>query len=78
MLKNLWVKLQRFRTWVFNILAAVVVVIPEMLQGLAGHDWGGVLPARYMPYVTAVVIVVNVLLRPRPARLKEEIEEAGK
>lgn len=76
MLKTLWIRLKQFRTWVFNIAAALIVVIPEILQGLAGHDWGGVLPARYMPYVTAVVIVVNVLMRPRLAAVREK-EKAG-
>lgn len=72
MLEKLWVALRRFRTWVFNILAALVVVLPEIIAGLAGHDWGGVIPAQFMPYVTAAIIIVNVLLRPRPAAIKQK------
>lgn len=75
MLNALWFKLRQFRTWVFNIAAALIVVLPEILQGIAGQDWGGVVPARYMPYVTAVVLVVNVLLRPRPAAIR--VKEKG-
>lgn len=75
MLNKLWIWLQRFRTWIFNIIAAIAVVIPEILQGLAVHNWGGVLPARYMPYVSAAIIVVNVLMRPRPASVKEKAGE---
>lgn len=71
----LW--LQRFRTWIFNIVAAVVVVLPDLLNALAGYAWSDVVPARYMPYVTMLIVVVNVLLRPRPAsvRPKEKAEE---
>lgn len=67
--------LKRFRTWVFNILAAVVIVIPDILQALAGNDWSGVVPSRFMPYVTAAIVIVNVLLRPRPAAVKEKPKE---
>lgn len=69
----LW--LRRFRTWVFNVLAAVVIVIPDILAGLAGNDWSAIVPTRYTPYVTMIIVVVNVLLRPRPAVVKEKAGE---
>lgn len=71
-LAELWVAIKRFRTWVFNILAALVVVLPDIIAGLASNNWNGIIPAHYMPYVTAAIIVVNVLLRPRPAAVKEK------
>lgn len=70
----LW--LQRFRTWVFNILAAVVIVIPDILAALAGNDWSAIVPREYMPYVTAGIVIVNVLLRPRPASTAAERKKA--
>lgn len=68
--------LKRFRTWVFNIIAALVVVLPDLVSALAGHDWSGIVPPRYMPYMTAAIIVINVLMRPRPAVVKVK-EKAG-
>lgn len=75
MLNELWIGLRKFRTWVFNILAALIVVLPDIISGLAGHDWSGIVPPGYMPYVTAAIIVVNILLRPRPAAIKEKSRE---
>lgn len=75
MINKLWIALRKFRTWVFNIVAALVVVLPDIISGLAGHDWNGVIPAGYMPYVTAAIIIVNILLRPRPAAIKGKAGE---
>ena len=72
MMADLWAFLRRFRTWLFNILAALVVVLPEVVSALAGHDWRAIVPPEYMPYVTAAIIVINVLMRPRPAAIKEK------
>lgn len=74
-MSGLWAFLRRFRTWLFNIAAAILVVIPEIIAALAGHDWRAIVPAEYMPYMTAAIIVVNVMLRPRPASIKEKAGE---
>lgn len=74
-MNDVWLFLKRFRTWLFNIAAAVVVVLPEIIAALAGHDWRAIVPAEYMPYVTAAIIIVNVMLRPRPAAIKEKAGE---
>lgn len=74
MLKKLWDAARRFRTWIFNVLAAVVLFLPDLVNAFAGFNWGTVVPPQYMPYVTVAVIVVNVLMRPRPAVLPHDPE----
>lgn len=67
--------LRRWRTWIFNIAAALLVLAPDILQGLAGFDWGTIIPPQYMPWFTVGVIVVNVVMRPRAAVLPHERQE---
>lgn len=57
----------RWRTWVVNILAALILILPDILQAFAGFDWGIVVPAKYVPVVGVFVAVINIWMRPRPA-----------
>lgn len=66
--------LARWRTWLFNALAAGVILLPEILTALAGYNWGEIIPEKYMPLVTLTIIVVNIWMRPRPAVLPSDIE----
>lgn len=65
----MWKIVRRWRTWILNGAAAVVLVLPDVLAALSGFDWGSVVPAKYLPYVTLAIIVLNVWMRPRPAVL---------
>lgn len=66
--------IRRWRTWIFNGSAGVVFVLPELLSAFAGYDWSGLVPPKWAPVVTALVIVINILLRPRPAVLPHDAE----
>ncbi|MDW9880479.1 hypothetical protein GOA90_25155 [Sinorhizobium meliloti] len=70
----MWNTLRRWRTWIVNTLAAVLLILPDILAALSGFDWGSVVPAKYLPYLTLAVIVLNVWMRPRPAVLPSDEE----
>lgn len=70
----MWNTLRRWRTWIVNGLAALLLVLPDVLNALAGFDWSGIVPARYMPLVTLAIIILNVWMRPRPAVLPHDDE----
>lgn len=73
----MWNTLRRWRTWIVNTLAALLFILPDILAALSGFDWGSVVPAKYLPYLTLAVIVLNVWMRPRPAVLPGD-EEANR
>ncbi|MDX0262442.1 hypothetical protein GOC60_14765 [Sinorhizobium meliloti] len=70
----MWNTLRRWRTWIVNTLAALLLILPDILAALSGFDWGSVVPAKYLPYLTLAVIVLNVWMRPRPAVLPDDEE----
>lgn len=72
-MSKLWETLVRWRTWLVNTVF-VVLLTPELLIALLGFDWGSILPAKYMPYVTLAVIILNVWMRPRPATVASDPE----
>lgn len=74
MKKNIIEFLVRWRTWIVNSVAAVVFVIPELLYALLGFNWGEIIDAQYMPYVTLVILILNVWMRPRPAVISSDVE----
>jgi len=71
----MWNTIRRWRTWIVNLLAAVLLVLPEILQAFAGFNWGEIVPPRYLPFVTLGLVVVNILMRPRAAVLPHEAED---
>lgn len=64
----------RWRTWIVNTLAAVLLVLPDILNGLVGYDWSAVVPINYMPYVTLAILILNIWMRPRPAAMAHDPE----
>ncbi|MBO9589518.1 hypothetical protein [Devosia sp.] len=72
-MNKLWETLVRWRTWLVNVVFAILLT-PELLMALLGFDWGSIIPAKYMPYVTLAVIVLNVWMRPRPASVASDPE----
>lgn len=74
-MKRILKTVARWRTWLFNTLAGAVILVPEIVQALAGFGyWGDIIPKKYMPLFTLFVLVVNVIMRPRPAVLPSDIE----
>jgi len=70
----MWDTLRRWRTWIFNVVAGVLLILPDLLTAFAGYDWSSILPAHWTPWVTLGIIVVNILMRPRPAVLPSDPE----
>jgi hypothetical protein len=70
----MWNTLRRWRTWIFNGGTGVFIVLPELVAAFSGYDWSGIVPSGWAPVVTAVVLAVNVLMRPRPAVLPSDSE----
>ncbi|SDL06951.1 hypothetical protein SAMN05428953_12643 [Mesorhizobium muleiense] len=69
--------LRRWRTWIFNILAAAALALPDILQSLGGIYWGDIVPPKYLPYFTIFVVLTNIWMRPRAAVLPDD-DEASK
>lgn len=66
--------LARWRTWLFNAIAAIIVLLPDIATALVGYNWGDIVPPKYMPLVTLGIIVANIWMRPRPAVLAGDVE----
>lgn len=66
--------LRRWRTWIFNIVAAVALALPDILQSLGGIYWGDLVPPEYLPYFTIFVVLANIWMRPRAAVLPDDDE----
>lgn len=64
LLSNLWDFLVRFRTWLVNLLTAVVVALPFIINM---PEFQAVLPPEALPWVLLVNAVLNLWMRPRPA-----------
>jgi hypothetical protein len=73
-MQAIWEFVVRFRTWLFNVLALVLLVGPDLIVALLGYHWADIVPAKYMPLVTLAIIVINVLMRPRPASIASDPE----
>lgn len=72
-MSKVWETLVRWRTWFVNVVFAILLT-PELLMALLGFDWGTIIPAKYMPYVTLAIIILNVWMRPRAAATKDDPE----
>lgn len=69
--------LRRWRTWIFNAIAAGAVLVPDILNAVTSVYWGDVIPPKYLPYFALFVALVNIWMRPRAAVLPDD-EEAKK
>lgn len=66
-----WEWLVRFRTWIVNLLLAVVIVAPDLLNS---PEVLAIVPAEYQRYVLAAGFLLNIWLRPRPAVMARDPE----
>ncbi len=71
MLKKAWEALVRFRTWVVNIVMAALIVLPELLNA---PEVIAVVPQQYQKYIYVAALLLNILMRPRPAVIKKDIQ----
>jgi len=70
MLKKLWEALVRFRTWVVNLAMAALIVLPELLNA---PEVIAVVPQQYQKYIYVAALLLNILMRPRPAVMKKDV-----
>jgi len=71
MLKQIWEALVRFRTWVVNLFAAALLILPELLNA---PEVIAVVPIQYQKYVFVGALLLNIWMRPRPAVMKKDVE----
>lgn len=71
MLTKIWEALVRFRTWVVNLIAAALLVLPELLNA---PEVLAVIPPQYQKYVFVGALLLNIWMRPRPAVLKKDVQ----
>ena len=70
----MWNTLRRWRTWILNTAAALLIILPDIFSVLAGFDWGTIVPPKYLPYVALGIAILNIWMRPRPAVLPHDEE----
>jgi len=70
-MSRFWEYLVRFRTWIVNLLLAVVIVAPDLLNS---PEVLAIVPAEYQRYVLAAGFLLNIWLRPRPAVIASDPE----
>jgi len=71
MLDKIWEALVRFRTWVVNLLAAALIVLPELLNA---PEVLAVIPPSYQKWVFLAALLLNIWMRPRPAVMAKDVE----
>lgn len=67
----LWELTVRFRTWIVNLVLAVMVLAPELLNS---PEVLAIVPAEYQRWILAAAFLVNIWMRPRPAVIKSDPE----
>jgi hypothetical protein len=70
-MEKLWDTLVRWRTYVVNIVLALMVIAPEILNS---PEVLAVIPAEYQRWFLAAAFVLNIWLRPRPASRADDPE----
>lgn len=70
-MKRIWEALVRFRTWVVNLSAAALLILPELLNA---PEVIAVVPVQYQKYVFVAALLLNIWMRPRPAVMAKDIE----
>jgi len=68
---KLWEYLVRFRTWIVNLVLAITIVAPDILNS---PEVLAVIPAEYQRYVLAAGFLLNIWMRPRPAVMANDLE----
>jgi predicted cobalt transporter CbtA len=61
----------RFRTWIVNLTASVLIVLPELLDA---PEVLAVIPQQYQKYVFVAALILNIMMRPRPAVMAKDPE----
>ena len=67
MLSRLWDFLVRWRTWLANVVGAVLLALPDLLALLNSSELMAVLPAGWQKWLALALLIINIWMRPRPA-----------
>ena len=70
MLNKLWEAVKKFRTWLFNGIGGVVLVV---LPLLGAPEIMAVIPPDAQKWVIAAAFAINIWMRPRPAVTKADL-----
>lgn len=70
-MNKIWNTLVRWRTWLVNVLASLLIVLPELLNA---PEVLAVIPVEYQKYVFVGALLLNILMRPRAAATKSDPE----
>lgn len=70
-MKTVWEYLVRLRTYIVNILYAVLIVAPDMFNS---PEILALFPPEWARYVVAAAFLTNIWLRPRPAVIPSDPE----
>lgn len=70
-MNQIWETIVRWRTWLVNTVAALLIVLPDLLNA---PEVIAVIPIQYQKYVFVAALLLNVLMRPRPAVIANDLE----
>ena len=70
-MNQIWETIVRWRTWLVNTVAALLIVLPDLLNA---PEVIAVIPIQYQKYVFVAALLLNVLMRPRPAAMAHDPE----
>lgn len=68
---KIWETLVRWRTWLVNLFASLLILLPELLNA---PEVIAVIPVQYQKYVFVAALVLNIIMRPRPAVMADDLE----
>ncbi|MGV8865205.1 MAG: hypothetical protein ACOH2T_29215 [Pseudomonas sp.] len=77
MLHALWDHTLRLRTWIINALSLLILALPDIIDLLSGANLDGIIPDQYVRAFAIGLAIVNIWMRPRPAVIKKDIEQAA-
>ena len=67
----IWETLVRWRTYLVNIVLALLFIIPELLNS---PEILAVIPHDYQRWFLVAAFLINILMRPRPASIASDPE----
>lgn len=70
-MRKFWKTIVRWRTWIVNGGASLMLVLPDLLNA---PEVIAVIPPSFHKYVFLAALLLNVLMRPRPALVKDDPE----
>jgi hypothetical protein len=70
-MNQVWEAIVRFRTWIVNLVASLMILLPELLNA---PEVLAVVPQQYQKYVFVAALILNIIMRPRPAAMAKDPE----